>query len=219
MRSFKEISDSVDCDKTTYHSYDRFYPLFLENRRLEPLRFLEIGLDEGRSVKLWREYLPNAELFGVDIINKSDIDGVSFLQADQSVREDLERIANQIGTVNVIVDDGSHVVGHQILTFEVLFPMVQPGGLYVVEDIETSFWPVGTEIYGYPVGGKTVLDFFVGLLENVNAHTTGKENSFGVESVLFFENAVVIQKLTANDLLRQKRPYRFDWRMSGHERP
>lgn len=75
------------------------------------------------------------------------------LQADQSSLADLDRIAEQCRAaayrIHCINDDGSHIPEHQLLTFNRLFPLLQPGGVYLIEDIEVSYWRDG-HLYGYP---------------------------------------------------------------------
>ena len=54
----KQISDSVDCDKSTYHNYTDIYPTFLEQFRDIEFNLFEIGIDQGKSFELWKTYFP-----------------------------------------------------------------------------------------------------------------------------------------------------------------
>ncbi|MBF0125784.1 MAG: glycosyltransferase, partial [Magnetococcales bacterium] len=109
------------------------------------VRLVEIGIMDprfpGASLRAWREYLPQAELFGLDIVDASAVgretDTRTFL-CDQSKEGDLLAAIRQIGEVDVIVDDGSHVDAHILLTLRTLFPHVRPGGFFVVEDLHAA---------------------------------------------------------------------------------
>jgi hypothetical protein len=59
----------------------------------------------------------------------------------QDDRRFLERVVGEMGGVDIVLDDGSHLAKHQRKSFEVLFPLVSEGGLYAVEDLCTSYWP------------------------------------------------------------------------------
>lgn len=126
----------------------------------EDLRtILDIGVHEGGSLKFWRElYGPNLKLYGLDI--KPECAGFAPSPADkifigsQVDRELLDTVANVHGPFDVIIDDGSHQNPHMWATFNHLFKAVRPGGLYIVEDMFTSYW----ERYG---GGLRRADSFV----------------------------------------------------------
>lgn len=210
MKTFREICDSHDCDKTTYHAYDQVYPLFLEPRRQDPLRLLEIGVDEGKSLSVWREYLPAATIIAADILDKQGLGADEFHQVDQSSERDLRALADRVAPLDVIIDDGSHLVPHQVLTFEVLFSTaLAPGGVYVIEDVECSYWAAGSPLYGYLTGGETIFDYFRDVHDVVNAHFSRRSNERALRSVSFFQNAIVIQKQTLEDQAKAQRPYRF----------
>jgi hypothetical protein len=215
-KTFKEISDALDCDKTTYHMYDQFYPLFLESKRSEQVRILEVGLDEGKSVKIWREYLPKATIIGVDVLDKSQFNTDIFIQADQSSWTDMCDVADQVQNVDIIIDDGSHVVQHQINTFEALFPRcLAPGGVYIIEDIECSYWKPGSSIYGYTTDGASLFDYFINTHHTVNAHINEENNFLNIKSISYFQNAIVIQKQNNEEIARSNQAYRFKFNIEG----
>jgi SAM-dependent methyltransferase len=111
--------------------------------KTSPVRLLEIGLGKGGSLQLWEKYFPNREIiFGVDI----NSDCLSFrngrtdiIIGDQGDPLFLDRLKARTGKLDIIIDDGSHRVDDQILTFRKLFPSVRDGGLYIVEDMQTSY--------------------------------------------------------------------------------
>lgn len=137
-------------DKVTHHAYERFYDRFLSAYDGTG-GILEIGYGSGASIPFWQELFPHAELFVVD--RDAELVGPRYRvwAYDQSVLEDLVDLRERVrdADIGVIVDDGSHIPEHQLLTLNVLFEILRPGGTYVIEDIECSYWRFGA-IYGYP---------------------------------------------------------------------
>jgi len=136
----------------TWHGYLPYYA-----EHLGPLRFhrnvvLEIGVGgrdgfdqpaPGGSLRVWRDYFPRSVIAGLDINEKNVQLGerVRFFRGDQSSTADLTRVAGELGRLDVVIDDGSHVGAHQWASFRVLFPLLRPGGWYVIEDLSTSYYP------------------------------------------------------------------------------
>ncbi len=129
------------------HDYLPIYNQYFSQIRNEKLTFLEIGFGSGPSVSayMWEEFFPEAELHYID---HSDLDiteyGLSnrshLHRGDQTDEWFLCFLANSVDGFDIIIDDGSHVVEDQIVTFECLFPYVKSGGVYVIEDLHTSYW-------------------------------------------------------------------------------
>lgn len=141
------------------HYYTRVYHRLLGPLRDAPIQFVEIGLlridrdwrrpttgAEGisaaaaasaPSLLAWRTYFRAAKITGFDIDDFSAvrIPGVQILQGDMSNPGDLQRLADACPAgIDVLIDDGSHVSHHQQIAFAALFPHVNPGGLYIIED-------------------------------------------------------------------------------------
>jgi len=129
------------------------YNKYFELIKNENLNILEIGVGSGPSLKMWYEYFPNAKIHAIDIFDQSQHNNnrVTTHVGDQSNREDLKRIIDLIGDVDIIIDDGSHVVKHQQISLGFLFKHLKSGGQYWIEDLHTSdksVW-VGKDLYGY----------------------------------------------------------------------
>lgn len=107
-------------------------------------RFLEIGVFKGGSLEMWRRYFgQKATIFGIDI----DPACAKYVDPPNQVRigsqADLPfllSVVSEMGAPDVILDDGSHIGWHQAASFTALFPLLKDGGLYVIEDLHTSFW-------------------------------------------------------------------------------
>ncbi len=101
-------------------------------------RILEIGTAYGGSLFLWRDLAPEGVIVGVDLIRPSQAPkGVVFIQADQA-DPGLPDLTLPFGPYDLIVDDASHLGSLSAVTFGNLWPLVRPGGWYVLED-----WTVG----------------------------------------------------------------------------
>lgn len=119
---------------------------FFSAWRDRPLRFFEIGVYQGGSLQMWREYFPKATIFAIDINAETlqwngKIRDCSVTLVDQGSPQALrEFVAKTGGQFDLIVDDGGHHMHQQLTSFNVLFPHLVPGGAYVLEDYGTSYW-------------------------------------------------------------------------------
>lgn len=120
--------------------YDRHFAAY----KGEP-RFLEIGVWKGGSLELWRDYFgPDATIFGIDIDPACAklVDEPNRVQiGPQGNASFLTSVVLEMGGVDIVLDDGSHRGKDQTASFETLFPLLSDGGLYVIEDLHTSYWP------------------------------------------------------------------------------
>lgn len=145
-------------DKFTVHSYQTMYGTLLEPlAQSKPnIKLLEIGLGcdmaygPGGSVKVWKELFPNADLWEAEYdekcVNKSQkegkLQGMSVLVGDQgnsSVLDDWRRISG--GSFDAIIDDGGHHNPQIKASFDALWPEVNPGGIYFIEDLQVGRVP------------------------------------------------------------------------------
>jgi len=124
------------------------YQMHFEDRRLDVRTVIEIGIGGyqhsvmgGESLRLWADFFPNAHIHGLDIHDKTahDAERITTHKGSQADRAFLEKLLDETGTPDIIIDDGSHVSEHVIYTFEALFPKLARGGYYVIEDLGTSY--------------------------------------------------------------------------------
>jgi hypothetical protein len=138
-----EMAFKYKSDKTPLigHNYTPFYHDLFKNRRNEVKKVFEIGLgwNNAGSLRMWREYFPNAYIYGMDVdsallVNDHRIQ--SFL-CNQTDEEGQRGIAETLGGgFDLIIDDGCHEVPTQILSAKIFFPLLKPDGIYVIEDVQ-----------------------------------------------------------------------------------
>lgn len=195
-RTFKEIGTSLDSDKIVFHEYDKIYVDFLEKYRNKNVCLFEIGLDEGKSVKLWKEYFTNPKIYGMDLDKKFSSTDIEVFQGDQSKMDQVIEIANKVPKCDFILDDGSHIAEHQLNCFYYLFVnLLKPGGVYIIEDIECSYWDPNRKLYGYDTGHLNIVDHFTKLNHQVNTKHNSTNNELGILSITYGPNCIVIKKI------------------------
>jgi hypothetical protein len=176
--------------------YDRVFGPFVG----KPIRFLEIGVFQGGSLRMWRDYFgPEATIFGIDI----NPDCAAFNGRSGQVRigsqddpEFLRSVVEEMGGVDIVLDDGSHYGDHQRASFEALFPLMADGGVYLIEDLHTSYWP---SFEGGMRREGTGIEF---LKQKVDAmhrqYLPGGVNTSDamepIECVQFFDSIAVVEK-------------------------
>jgi hypothetical protein len=127
-----------------FHHYLPIYERYFSPFRGRPVKFLEIGVSKGGSLELWRRYFgPDAVIFGIDIdpaCAQFDGQAASVRIGSQDDPEFLNRVVDEMGGLDVVLDDGSHQMDHLRTSLLTLFPRLSVNGLYMVEDLQTAFW-------------------------------------------------------------------------------
>lgn len=181
IMTLDELATKHKCDKGSIgHNYTEYYAEIFESIKSNSLNFLEIGTWNGTSVNVWRNYFPNAKIHSWDINEEwvSRLKGLGMpkvfaKQVDQSNKQQLEDASKLDGPFDVVIDDGSHIGTHQILTFETLWPHVKPGGYYIVEDLNCS--------YNAKWAGTSITDNFIvyakNIIDELNFHGRRQEGT------------------------------------------
>jgi hypothetical protein len=206
MLQFGQLSNT---DKVIHHEYHKYYEQVLKPYYNSRGSIIEIGLGTGVSLPMWKNLFKYAHIYGIDNeYENNNIDQCTIYKADQSNEEDLNRLKHLLSDKNVffINDDGSHIPEHQLLTFNTLFPILAEGGIYIIEDIETSYWTRG-ECYNYKTqyGYKhpnSIIEIFKDATDIMNREfILDKTNipnkilhSEYIESVTFARNCIIIKK-------------------------
>jgi len=126
------------------HDYAAFYERFFRDFRDEPITVMELGCGQvwniGASLRMLKAYFPEAEIVGVDnkpAARRLVVDGFRIEVGDLGKVEFLRRLRRFRPTI--LIDDASHLWSHQILAMAELYDTLPSGGIYVMEDINTSF--------------------------------------------------------------------------------
>jgi hypothetical protein len=127
------------------HEFSKIYNSIFYESRDKIRSILEIGVFNGASIRMWREYFPNAIIYGFDndiskIDTVNDLQNVHTFLVDQSDRKSLLDGIERTGCdqFDIIIDDGSHMMNHQQITFGTLFPYLKSNGQFIIEDLHTS---------------------------------------------------------------------------------
>ena len=136
-------------DKNGGHNYTQHYKKHFKKYRFKRIKLFEIGVggyddphEGGASLRMWKKYFPFGKIFSLDIFDKSALQEkrIKIYQGSQVNSEILSKITKENGEFDLIIDDGSHQNEHIIKSFQLLFPKLKDGGIYVIEDIQTSYW-------------------------------------------------------------------------------
>lgn len=121
-------------------AYYQYYDRHFESRRMDTKKLLEIGIQYGGSLEMWAKYFPKAEITGADIDPLCKIHQKGKITVKIGDQTD-EKFLSQFTNFDIIIDDGGHTMKQQQVSFKTLFPLLNPGGIYVIEDLHTSYWP------------------------------------------------------------------------------
>lgn len=148
-RNLNLLATIYDTDKWNDHWYTQHYRRHFGDRRTRRLNVIEIGIGGfdnpemgGSSLRMWRNYFPNSIIHGIDIYDKRPHDEARIIthMGSQADEKFLASVLDQIGAPDIVIDDGSHMNEHVLASFRYLFPKLVPGGFYVIEDTQTSYW-------------------------------------------------------------------------------
>jgi len=190
--------DGYPIDKWAHYFpiYDRHFSWYAN----KSLTFLEIGVARGGSLQMWQRFFgPLAKIVGIDIRERSksyEAPGTLVRIGDQADEQFLQSLIDEFGVPDIVLDDGSHQMGHIAKTFNFLYPRLPKNGVYMVEDLHTAYW----DEFG---GGVSKPETFINLskeyIDRLNAdHSRGQvvpnfitRQTFGIS---FYDSVVVFEK-------------------------
>ena len=164
-------------DKFVGHYYTPHYQNHFSPFKYKRIKLFEIGvggyelpLHGGNSLRMWKSYFPYAKITSLDIYNKSFLQEqrIKIYKGSQIDESLLNKIHKESGAFDIIIDDGSHINEHVIKSFQILFPKLKKGGIYVIEDTQTSYWEdYGGTSKNFNKEG-TIGYFFKSLIDGLN---------------------------------------------------
>jgi hypothetical protein len=194
-------------DKFGEHEYTPVYRELMGAARRKRVRLLEIGVGGyqgalgGESLRMWASYFRRGRIFAIDLYDKTALTAgrVQVFQCSQVDAPKLSALAQAHGPFDYIIDDGSHENAHQVETYRILWPFLADGGAYIVEDVQTSYWP---SYGGGPPGTsgyeRSCMRWFKNLADSVNLPEFLQPPPPGLDaavaSVAFHHNLIVVRK-------------------------
>jgi cephalosporin hydroxylase len=184
-----------------HHYFEIYHRHFAAFRGRSPV-VVEIGIFHGGSLQMWREYFGRgARIVGIDLdprCRQFEEDSVSVMIGDQADRGFLAEVRTRYPHVDIVIDDGGHQMVQQITSFEELYPHIQPHGVYLCEDLHTSYYP--------PYGGGyrrdgTFIQYATGLVDQLHAWYSTEPDRFRVDEITrsthglhFYDSVLVVEK-------------------------
>lgn len=170
MKTLTELGIHYKTDKATYHNFTEIYETYFSKLREKQLNILEIGIFNGGSLKALKEYFYNSYIYGIDFeqIRCFTEDRIVTACGDQTNINFLLNVFPEI-SFDIIIDDGGHTMEQQQISLETLLPRLKNNGIYIVEDLHTSY----EHDYFSPNNFTTLY-----LLKNLKEHDKNKHNFF-----------------------------------------
>lgn len=141
LQKYSAIDTKKGTDKITSHSYGDYYNEVFEKYLNKNCKLLEIGIDGGYGLLAYKEYLNNAEIYGIDIKDNRD----SYVIEKSNQYNLYIGDATNANTINafpymfdIIIEDASHLPEHQIQHFKDFSKYVNKNGIYIIEDVHEN---------------------------------------------------------------------------------
>jgi len=180
-----------------FEIYDRHFSRF----RGTDVCLVEFGVYQGGSLQMWKYYFgPRARIIGIDInphCKQCEEDQIEIIIGNQEDRSFLRSLKQRIPRIDILIDDGGHTMDQQIRTFEELFPHIDKEGIYLCEDLHSSY----SSFYG---GGYrrrgTFIEYSKNLIDQINAWRSETKKlqvtdfTRSTHSLHFYESVLIIEK-------------------------
>ena len=187
-----------------FEIYDRYFSRY----RGTDVHILEIGIEHGGSLQMWKAYFGSkCKVFGVDINKKCEQveeDQIKVIIGDQGDKTFLKQLVDDLPRIDILIYDGSHIMSHQIETFEELFPHIYKNGIYLCEDNHCSYH--GRWGGGYKESGSFI-EFSKNLIDKLHARHSKTDElkidrfTTSAYAMHYYDGALVIEKRPATNLI------------------
>jgi 23S rRNA U2552 (ribose-2'-O)-methylase RlmE/FtsJ len=199
LRNYFEANDRHLMNKWL-HYFD-IYHQYLREFRNKEITLLEFGVSHGGSLQMWKDYFgKKARIIGVDVLEeckKLEEKQIEIVIGDQENRTFLRKLVNDVGPIDIVIEDGGHEMKQQIHTFEEVFPHVKTGGIYIAEDLHTSYWQ---RFGGKYKADHTFIEYSKGLIDDMNAwHAEDKRHTLTpftemIGAMHIYDSVIVFEK-------------------------
>ncbi len=188
----------------TIHKWDHYFDVY--DRHFAKFRgteacIVEFGISQGGSLRMWKDYFgPKCRIIGIDINHHCKVfeeDQIEVLIGDQSDRDFLRSLVKKIPKIDILIDDGGHRMQEQIRTFEELFGHIKENGVYLCEDLHTSYW--GNFGGGYKKR-NSFIEYSKNFIDKIHAwhsrtrRLTVSDFTETVRSLHYYDSILVIEK-------------------------
>lgn len=197
--AIKHGTDKATLHPVKGHGYCPHYSTLFERVRREPIKVLEIGVGGGESIRTWLDYFDKARIFGVDNVkdtnpwNSTSLKPdprYTFVYGDQSCGVFWKCFEADYGSNwGIIIDDGGHYSNQIIKSYECLWPLVAPGGLYCIEDLGVAY---GGSMF-VPEGSPNHMDWLRSRMDQVN-------QTDDIEALHLFKELAIFRKPSSYSL-------------------
>lgn len=182
------------------HYFD-IYDFWFKKYKNKSIVILEIGVYQGGSLNMWRDYFgKEAKIFAIDInplCKQFETENTKIFIGSQEDKEFLKYVKTQVPKFDILIDDGGHTMKQQIVSFEELYGHIKEDGLYLCEDLHTSYW----KNYG---GGyknsNSFIEYSKNFIDSINAWHSRDEllkvdiftkNTYALH---YYDSVLVIEK-------------------------
>lgn len=198
-------SDFLTNDKRVINKWKHYFPIYERHFKdfvYKPITFIEIGCGLGGSLPMWKRYFgPHAQIIGIDIdpeCKKFEEDQIEVYIGQQQDCTFLQSLLDEVGTPDIVLDDGSHIMSHITASFQFLYPRMLKNGIYMVEDLHTAYWE---EYEGGLRKPSTFIEVCKNLIDELNAdHNRGAlpptEFTRTTVSIHFYDSVTVFERGT-----------------------
>ena len=185
-------------------NYFEVYDKWFGRYRDKDITFVEIGVQNGGSIQMWKKYFgKNVKIIGIDIDSRCKQFEEEQITIEIGSQEDVDfwnKFKLKYPKIDILLDDGGHTMRQQIITFQCMFPHIQDGGIYMCEDIHTSYEK--NPLYNggdFRDSANNYMGFAKTLVDELNAiHSNGAipvtQNTLTIGGLHFYDNMVVIEK-------------------------
>jgi SAM-dependent methyltransferase len=196
-------ADYLNNDHRVIDKWKHYFPIYERHFKdfvYKSVTFIEIGCGLGGSLQMWKRYFgPHARIIGIDInpaCKKFEEDQIEVYIGPQQDQDFLQSVIDAVGTPDIVLDDGSHVMSHLLATFRFLYPLMPKNGVYLVEDLHTAYWD---DYEGGLHKPTTFIEVCKNLIDELNAdHTRGAlpatEFTKSTLSMHFYDSVIVFER-------------------------
>jgi 23S rRNA U2552 (ribose-2'-O)-methylase RlmE/FtsJ len=182
------------------HYFD-IYDYHFSRYRNHEIVLLEIGVSHGGSLQMWKNYFGDkAKIYGIDIdpvCKNLEEENIEIFIGSQSDKLFLEEVKAKIPPIDILIDDGGHMMNQQIIAFETLFDHIKDNGIYLCEDLHSSYWVnMGG---GYKRRG-TFIEYSKNIIDYLNAYHSRQKSltvnkyTKTINSLHYYDSVLVIEK-------------------------